>query len=99
MAQNATATPVQLSTNVDKLSTDTDTSAADVGPTAKRSRRTTSAQQKSKEGATPAAVLFADIRKRQEPKSPKGKQATGEVVMIPLNCELLTVHRLQSVNN
>ena len=87
MSAPGTATLAQLST---------DTSASVVtnpGPAAKRSRRTTltqSKQKKSSDGAVPAAVLFADIRKkRDEPQTPKGKQTTIEAVKVPLNCEML----------
>ena len=95
----STVTPAQLSANVGKLSADTDTSAnvdANVGPAAKRSRRTTLSHAKQKKSdasaATPAAVLFSDIRKkREEPETPKGKQTTKEDVKLPPNCEMLTV--------
>jgi len=90
----STVTPAQLSANVGKhTSANVD---ANVGPAAKRSRRTTLSHAKQKKSddsaATPAAVLFSDIRKkREEPETPKGKQTTKEDVKVPQNCETLTV--------
>jgi len=98
MSATSIVTP-RLSANVGKLSADTDTLAAvdaNLGPAAKRSRRTTlthAKQKKGSDGATPAAVLFADIRKkRDELQTAKGKQTTSEEgSKVPLNCEMQTV--------
>jgi len=86
----SSVTPAQPSANVgSKLSTNTDTSTAvdtNLGPAAKRSRRTTlshAKRKKSDDAATPAAVLFADVRRRDVAESGKKKQTTNEDVDLP----------------